>query len=107
MLVNFIGRLGSDPESRVTPNGKELVNVSVAYDEKTPQGKETVWVKVTLSKMFAGLIPYLKKGMKVFISGKMNAPKISPKNGKVYIDVFAHAIEMLDKKEQEDEPAPF
>jgi len=102
MYVNFIGRLGADPEKRVTPNGKTLFSLSVAYNDK--QTKETVWVKVTLSSIYENLMPYLTKGKQLFVSGKMKAPKVSEK-GKVFIDVFANAVDLIntEPKEQQEQ----
>jgi len=106
MYISVIGRVGHEPEKRMTPNGKELYTVSIAYTDYAKKEKETVWVKVTLSKMFENVIPYIKKGSKIFVNGKMSAPNVSQKTGKAYIDVYASHIELLDKKEEQAPQQP-
>lgn len=108
MYVNVVGNVGREPEKRVTPNGKELYSISLAYSDFGKKEKETVWVRVTLSKAFEKVIPYIKKGSKLFVTGKMGAPHVSAKNGNAYLDVFAYQVELLDKKETatEQQTAP-
>jgi single-strand DNA-binding protein len=105
MYVNLVGNVGNDPEKRVTPNGRELYSISVAYTDFNGGDKESVWVKVTLSKALEKVIPFIKKGSKIFITGKMGTPRVSAKNGKAYLDVYAYQVELLDKKENQDKPS--
>jgi len=73
---NFIGRLGRDPESRVMPDGKSVVNFSIAVGWKTQNGEGCEWVNCVAYEKLAEIInQYLKKGSQVFISGRFKTRK--------------------------------
>tara|TARA_R110000823_G_scaffold99584_1_gene214912 strand:- start:978 stop:1430 length:453 start_codon:yes stop_codon:yes gene_type:complete len=81
--VIIIGNLGKDPELKSFDNGGKIANFSVATteswkDKATGEKKEkTEWHNVTVrqngnSKIIDAFIePYLKKGNKVYIEGKL------------------------------------
>jgi len=72
----FIGRLGRDPESRVMPDGKAVVNFSIAVGWKTQNGEGAEWVNCVAYEKLAEIIAqYLKKGSQVFISGRFKTRK--------------------------------
>jgi len=73
---NFIGRLSRDPESRVMPDGKAVVNFSIAVGWKTQNGEGAEWVNCVAYEKLAEIIAqYLKKGSQVFISGRFKTRK--------------------------------
>ena len=78
---NFIGRLGNDPECRYLPNGDAVTNISIAVGEswKDKQGNKqerTEWIKVVAFRKLGEIsAEYLRKGSKVYISGKMKTRK--------------------------------
>jgi single-strand DNA-binding protein len=78
--VILVGRLGDDPTVRYTAAGQAVANFSLATDEtykdrngekqkKTEWHKVVVWGKV--AEEFVG--KYLKKGMLVFVEGKLQS----------------------------------
>ena len=73
----FIGNLGRDPEMRYTPNGQPVTSFNVAcsrqYTGSNGQTvKETVWFRVSVSgKQAESCNPYLKKGSKVLVEGRL------------------------------------
>ena len=85
----FIGNLGRDTETRTFSNGNKVCSFSLAIteswkDKNSGQKKEaTEWVNVDVFS--EGLIrvceQYLKKGSKVFISGKMKTRKYQDQSG--------------------------
>ena len=84
----FIGNLGRDPELRSFPNGDKVANLRLAVSEKwrdkaSGENKErTEWVTVAVFGPLAGICEqYLRKGSKVFISGKMQTRKWTDKDG--------------------------
>jgi len=84
----FIGNLGADPEIRAFPNGDKVANLRLAVTEKwkdktSGERKErTEWVQVAVFGPLAGVCEqYLRKGSKVFISGKLATRKWQDKNG--------------------------
>ena len=107
---NFIGNLGRDPEVRTFGNGGRVCNLNLAVSEKwkdrnTGERRErTEWVSVAIFQ--DGLISvaekYLRKGSKVFVSGKMQTRKWQDQSGndrystEVVLQGFDGKLEMLD-----------
>lgn len=100
MSVNkFIGKgnLGQDPDLRYLPDGREVVNFSMACNERwkdkqAGQIKEsTEWVRVVA---FGGraktIAEHFKKGSEIYIEGKLRTRKYE-KNG---VDHYATEIVM-------------
>jgi single-strand DNA-binding protein len=84
----FIGNLGRDVETRTFPNGDKVANLRLAVSEKwrdkaSGENKErTEWVTVAVFGPLAGICEqYLRKGSKVYISGKMQTRKWTDKDG--------------------------
>lgn len=85
----FIGNLGADPEIKSFDNGGRIANLRLAVsetwkDKATGEKKErTEWVSVAVAS--DGLVSvverYLRKGSKVFVSGKMRTRKWQDQNG--------------------------
>lgn len=111
--LQFIGHLGRDPEQRFTPSGQAVTNFSVAVSEKyiTSNGeqvKKTTWFRVTTwGKLAENCNQYLRKGSKVFVSGKLNAdengnPRIWKKQdgeSGANFEVTAHTVEFLSSRQ--------
>jgi single-strand DNA-binding protein len=84
----FIGHLGADPESRSFQNGGKVCNFRLAVTEKWKdkngeRQERTEWVSVAIfSEGLAGVAErYLRKGSKVFISGKLQTRKWQDQSG--------------------------
>ncbi len=84
----FIGNLGRDPEVRTFQNGDKVCNLRIACTEKwkdrnTGERKErTEWVSVAVFGPLAGIAEqYLRKGSKVYISGKLATRKWQDQSG--------------------------
>jgi single-strand DNA-binding protein len=80
MSVNkaiLVGRLGRDPETRYTSGGQAVANFTLATDEtyKSRSGerqKRTEWHRVVLWGKLAEIAQqYLKKGMLVYVEGRI------------------------------------
>ena len=99
---SFIGNLGQDPDLRFTSNQKEVCNFSIAVsDDYIKDGAKvdaTEWVKVvTFGKLAEICNQYLKKGSKVFISGRMKTRSWDQDGVKKYItEIVASEMQMLD-----------
>jgi single-strand DNA-binding protein len=75
--VQLIGRLGKDPETRSTTNGKKVVSFSLAVSErrKTAQGEAkeyTEWVNIEAWEHLGEICAqYLHKGSLIFVEGRL------------------------------------
>ena len=74
----IIGRLGRDPEIRYTPDGKAVVNFSLATtdkwrDKQTGENRErTEWHRIVAFGRIAEICgEYLSKGRQIFIEGRL------------------------------------
>jgi single-strand DNA-binding protein len=120
--VQLIGRLGKDPESRFTPNGKKVTHFSLAIGSrwKSAQGEvkeSTEWVNIEAwGRLGEVCEQYLHKGSLAFIEGRLKTDKYEDKSGetKYYTKVIALSMQMLDKKSGEatataveEEPAEY
>jgi len=87
--VQFIGRLGQDPELKNLPSGSSVVNFTIACseswkDKKTGEKQEkTEWIKCQAFGKIAELIhQYLKKGSLAYVEGKWQTRSWDDKEGK-------------------------
>lgn len=103
---NFIGRLGRDPEIRYMPSGDAVASFSIAVgsswkDKNSGEKKEqTEWVSITAFGKLAEIIgQYVKKGSKVFITGRMKTDKYEKDGVERYsTKIIAEQMQMLDSK---------
>lgn len=110
---NFIGRLGKDVDMRSMPNGDQVANFSLAvgddYRDKQGQKHEkTEWVRVVAFRKLAEIIgQYLRKGSKVYISGKMQTSEWEKDGIKRYsTEILANEMIMLDGKSDSPSQQP-
>lgn len=107
---NFIGRLGGDPEVKSTSSGKAVANFSIAVGNKTSAGESTEWVRIIAFERLAEVVgTYLKKGSKVFVSGRMQTRKWQDSQGieRYTTEIIASDMQMLDgKQESQQAQAP-
>lgn len=86
---DFIGNLGADPEVRSFANGGRVCNLRLAVSERwkdktTGERKEkTEWVSIAIySDGLVGVAErFLKKGSKIFVSGKWETRKWQDQSG--------------------------
>lgn len=101
--LTIIGNVTRDPETRVTPSGKEVTNFTVAVNRRhSPKAgvEETDYFRVTAWDKLAGICKqYLIKGSKVAVVGSVSVSTYE-KNGNHYasLDVTANQIELLGGK---------
>lgn len=107
--VELIGNLGSDPESRSTSGGKEVVNLTLATSEswKDRDGnrqERTEWHRVVIWNESIGRVAsqYLRKGSKCYISGQLQTRKWTDNSGQdrysteVVVQPFNGELILLD-----------
>jgi single-strand DNA-binding protein len=117
--IILVGRLGKDPEIHFTPDGKSVVNITLATsetwkDKNSGEKKEkTEWHRCVF---FGGLAKvagdYLKKGSQVYLEGKLQTRKWQDQSGQdrytteIVIDGFNGVLQMLDSVSQNTTQQP-
>jgi len=105
--VILIGNLGKDPEVRHLENGSTVANFSIATsesytDKNTGERKEiTDWHNIVVWRGLAKVVEqYLKKGMKVYIEGKLKTRTWQDEQGnnRYSTEVVADNMTMLTSK---------
>ena len=104
--VILIGRLGSDPELRYTPNGDAVANFRIATnrvwkDQEGNQQERTEWHRIVAwRKMAERCGEYLRKGSRVYIEGRLETRSWEGKNGnkRFVTEVITDRMQMLDAK---------
>lgn len=90
--MNFVwimGHLGADAEVRYTSDGRKVVTLRVAVNEKRKGKEETIWYRVTIwGERYDKMLPYLTKGSGVVVGGTMHKPEIyTDRNGNQQISL--------------------
>lgn len=97
IIIEIAGHVGTEPETRVTPDGQKVTTFSVATNIRKKGGDETIWWRVTVwGDRFDKMLTYLKKGSAVIVHGSLGGkPNIyTDKNGnqQVSLDIRADMI---------------
>ena len=118
---NFIGNLGKDPETRQTSTGETCCNFSIAVSQRwkdkqtDEQSEKTEWINLVVFGKLADICDqYLKKGSKIYASGRMQTRKWQDKEGndRYSTEIVLEQLEMLDNKDKSSDttsqyqPAP-
>ncbi|MDR2457116.1 MAG: single-stranded DNA-binding protein [Clostridiales Family XIII bacterium] len=112
-IVILIGRLGRDPDIRVTESGLTIARFSIAID-RPPQKdgtKVTDWPNIVCFGRTAELVStYIKKGSQIGIEGRIQTGSYKNKEGQTVwtTEVIANRVQFLDKKNTASnlEPTP-
>ncbi len=109
--VILVGHLGRNPEVKTFDNGGKLANFSMATkeiwkDAKGERQEQTEWhnivVRRTSSLTFTE--QYLKKGMLVYVEGKLRSRSYKSKTGddRTVLEVFAEDVQLLSNTKKEE-----
>lgn len=108
---DFIGNLGADPECKTFQSGDRIANLRIAVTEKwkdrnSGERKErTEWVSIVLRAGLAEVAErYLKKGSKVYVSGRLTNRKWQDRDGhdRYATEIMGDKLVMLDSAPKED-----
>ena len=108
--VILIGNLGKDPEIRYLESGVSVANFSIATsetftDKNTGEKREvTDWHNIVLWRGLAKIAEtYLKKGMKVYIEGKLKTRSWTDENNQTRYttEVVGDQMTMLSRLESQ------
>jgi single-strand DNA-binding protein len=111
LKASVIGNLGTDPELRYSPSGAPSLRVNVAsnYRARTTEGEwedRTEWVRVIIfGERAESLAQYLKKGMRVFVDGRLEARPWTDRENRVRagLEIVASDIEFTSTRQADDE----
>lgn len=110
-----IGNLGADPEVRYLSDGSAVANVSIAttetWKDKTTGEKQekTEWVRIIFFRKLAEIVgEYLKKGMQIYVEGKLQTRKWTDKEGieRYSTEIIASDMKMLGSKRDSSSAPP-
>jgi single stranded DNA-binding protein len=74
--LNMTGRLTKDAEKKTLPTGTELVTFDIANNTGWGDYKKTIYLTCNVwGKTGIGVLPYLKKGKAVAVSGALEVQK--------------------------------
>ena len=103
-VFTFSGNLGRDAEQRYTAGGDSAVSFSVAVKSGFGDKAVTRWIKCNLwGKRGESVMPYLKKGQLVGVSGEFSAREWQDKEGQTKIsnEVRVNDVQLLGGRPQE------
>jgi single-strand DNA-binding protein len=103
--LQLIGRLGADPDSRSTPNGKQVCTFRVAVDRPRRGGGDkdnvtTEWFNVEAWARLAEVCQeYLSKGRLVFLEGRVQTDRYEQDgNMRYFTKMVIENMQMLDRR---------
>ena len=104
--VTLIGNLGKDQEIRTTESGVPRANFTLATNEnyKYRNGnwqKSTEWHDLVMWRGLAERAKVLRKGMLVYVEGKLTHRKLQDRDGKDHYsaEVTVDLLRILEKRE--------
>ncbi len=113
--ITIVGRLGRDPETRYTPNGKMNVALNVAVghrfrDASGQQQERTNWFRVTAWGSLAETLDrlaqngWLAKGREVFVTGRFEAREYTGNDGqqRTSLDITANEVQLVGSRGESD-----
>lgn len=99
----FSGNLGKDAEQRFTPSGDSVVTFSVPVNSGFGDKAITSWIKCNLwGKRGESVMPYLKKGQLVGVSGEFACREYQDKDGQQRYsnEVRVNDVSLLGKRSE-------
>lgn len=111
LKATTIGNLGSDPEMKYAASGSPFLRMNVAanFRARNQSGEwedKTEWVRVTVMGQRAEtLAPYLKKGSRVYVEGRLEARPWTDQQGNVRagLEIVANEVQFMSPRAQDDE----
>lgn len=109
--VILVGHLGADPESRATPSGLEVCNLSLAtnhttFDRNTNERNTTTeWHRVVMFGRQAEVCAqYLRKGSQIYIEGRIQTRKYTDRDGieRYSTEIIGERMQMLGGRGDDD-----
>ena len=90
--IDLIGNIVADAETFSAKEGREMISFKVAANEKSGEESRVTYYDVRMGK--SGILPYLKKGTAVYVSGRLSLGAIA-KDGKAYLNASVNAKDVI------------
>jgi single-strand DNA-binding protein len=106
--IVLVGRLGRDPESKVTAGGQAICKFSMATSSGFGDKRETDWHNVVVfGKQAEASASFLKKGRLCLVEGRVKYSKWTKPDGSIayQTDIIADRVSFLDSDRSEDRPS--
>ena len=101
-VFSFTGAIVADAVVRYAPSGTAILSVRVANNVGFGDKQQTLWIQVSLfgKRAESGIVPYLKKGQQVFISGELTTREYQANDGttRTSLDLIANILDLVGKK---------
>lgn len=104
-IFTATGNLGRDAEQRFSTAGNSIVSFSLPVKSGYGDKEATSWLKCTVfGKQGESVLPYLKKGQLVGISGEFVASEYTDKDGnkKTSNEIKVQTLKLLGKASRDD-----
>ena len=100
--LDIMGNIVTDAEVKASQSGNEFVAFRVAVNEYMGDEKKTTFFDVSYAKN--NVLPYLKAGQRVYISGKPSLGASLGKDGKAYHNahIYARDLELLGSSQSKE-----
>ncbi len=107
--VQLIGNLGRDAEMRYTPSGAPVTEFRLAVN-RSRRGQDGQWIQETdwyrvvcWNRLAEFADQYLKRGMRVYVDGRLQLRRYSGTDGqeRTVVEVVARDIIMLSARPEE------
>lgn len=97
--VQIIGRLGADPDTRVTGSGKNVCRMRIATNHGHGDKEVTEWhTVVSFDKLAESCSSNLKKGRLVFVEGRLSTSSWEKDGVKhARTEILANTVKFLDR----------
>lgn len=114
LKVDLIGNLGADAQVK-RDNDREYISMSVAHSVRTTNSQTgevvetTQWLSVTFNRSLGGLLPLLRRGMKVYVRGNLSSRLYIGHDGRQHagLNVYGETIELLTERMTADRICQF
>jgi single-strand DNA-binding protein len=111
LRIEVIGNLGGEPEARHTQNNCELIQFSVAVNQRRQnadgqwEDKPTEWIRVRAMGPQLERARTLTKGDRVFVAGRLDITHFTSRDGepRTGLEVWADEVTNLGRRAQSDD----
>lgn len=111
LVAQIIGNLGSDPELKYGQNGQGRLQMNVAVNQRQRVDGEwtekTEWCRVTVfGNRAESLANHLRKGMRVYISGRLECRPWTSQQGEIRagLELIASDVEFMSARQDDEQP---